>query len=132
VKRLILTEIAKSDLASIRRYSTRTWGRHQTSKYIDDLRDTMKGLVRGTVITRARDDLRPGVLMAPSGRHSIFFEPTTPESWWFAFSTAGWTTADTWAPLTPTMALEAGGQVIRWLQDRRGVWPAHNGWRTAC
>lgn len=74
MKRLVLTEIAKADLASIRRYSTRTWGRDQTSRYIDDLRDTMKGLVRGTVITRARDDLRPGVLMATSGRHSVFFE----------------------------------------------------------
>ena len=74
MKRLVLTEIARADLASIRRYSTRTWGRDQTSRYIDVLRDTMKGLVRGTVITRAREDLRPGVLMATSGRHSIFFE----------------------------------------------------------
>ena len=74
MKRLVLTEIAKSDLASIRRYSTRTWGPDQTSRYIDDLRDKMKGLVRDTAITRARDDLRPGVLMVTSGRHSIFFE----------------------------------------------------------
>jgi toxin ParE1/3/4 len=74
VKRLVLTEIARADLASIRRYSTRTWGRDQTSKYIDALRDTMKALVRGTVVTRSRDDLRPGLLMASSGRHSIFFE----------------------------------------------------------
>jgi toxin ParE1/3/4 len=74
VKRLVLAEIARADLAKIRRYSTRTWGRDQTSKYMDALRDTMKGLVRGTVITRARDDLRPGVQMATSGRHSIFFE----------------------------------------------------------
>ena len=74
MKRLVLTEIAKADLASIRRYSARTWGRDLTSRYIDDLRDTMKGLVRGTVVTRSRDDLRPGILMATSGRHSIFFE----------------------------------------------------------
>lgn len=74
MKRLVLTEIARADLVSIRRYSTRTWGRDQTSKYMDALRDTMKGLVRGTVITRARDDLRPAILMATSGRHSIFFE----------------------------------------------------------
>lgn len=74
MKRLVLTEIARADLASIRRYSTRAWGRDQTSKYIDALRDTMKSMVRGTVIARARDDLRPGILMATSGRHSIFFE----------------------------------------------------------
>jgi len=74
VKRLVLTEIARADLASIRRYSTRTWGRDQTSKYVDALRDTMKGLVTSTALTRERGDLRPGVLMATSGRHSIFFE----------------------------------------------------------
>lgn len=34
----------------------------------------MKGLVRGTVVTRARDDLRPVTQMATSGRHTIFFE----------------------------------------------------------
>lgn len=36
----------------------------------------MKGLGRGTVVTRARHDLRPGIQMATSGRHSIFFEAT--------------------------------------------------------
>ena len=38
------------------------------------LRDTMKGLVRGAVFTRTRDDLRPAIQMARSGSHSIFFE----------------------------------------------------------
>jgi plasmid stabilization system protein ParE len=38
VKRLDLTEIAQADLASIRRYSSRTWGRDQTAKYMDALR----------------------------------------------------------------------------------------------
>ncbi len=41
---------------------------------MDALRDTMKGLVQGTVVTRSRDDLRPAIQMATSGRHSIFFE----------------------------------------------------------
>ena len=38
------------------------------------IRDTLKGLIRGTVLTRNRDDLRPGLKMATSGRHCIFFE----------------------------------------------------------
>jgi toxin ParE1/3/4 len=41
---------------------------------MDALRDTMKGLVRGSVVTRARDHLTPGIQIATSGRHSIFFE----------------------------------------------------------
>ena len=74
MRRLVLTEIARADLASIRRYSTRTWGRGQTTTYMDALRSTLKGLVRGTADTRGRDDLRPGIQMATGGRHSIFFE----------------------------------------------------------
>jgi toxin ParE1/3/4 len=74
VRRLELTEIARADLKSIRRYSTRKWGQDRTSRYIGALRDTLKGLVRGTVVTRNRDDLRPGLQMATSGRHCIFFE----------------------------------------------------------
>ena len=39
------------------------------------LSDTMKGLLAGTVVSRNRDDLRPGLQMATSGRHHVFFEP---------------------------------------------------------
>jgi toxin ParE1/3/4 len=74
VKRLAFTEIARADLAAIRRYSLRTWGPHQTSRYMDALRDAMKGLAQGSVASRPRSDLRPAIMMATSGRHSIFFE----------------------------------------------------------
>ena len=74
MKRLELTEIARADLKSIRRYSTRTWGQHRTTQYMAALRDTMKSLLAGTAVTRSRDDLRPGLRMAASGRHCIFFE----------------------------------------------------------
>jgi plasmid stabilization system protein ParE len=39
-----------------------------------DLRDTLKGLLAGTVVSRNRDDLRLGLQMATSGRHRMFFE----------------------------------------------------------
>jgi toxin ParE1/3/4 len=73
-RRLELTEIARADLKSIRRYSIRTWGQDRTSQYMTAIRDTLKGLVRGTVLTRNRDELRPGLQMVTSGRHCIFFE----------------------------------------------------------
>ena len=38
------------------------------------VRDTLKGLVQGAVVARARHDVRPGIQMATSGRHCIFFE----------------------------------------------------------
>lgn len=74
MRRIEFTEIARADLKSIRRYSSRAWGTDRTSKYLNALRDTVKGLVRGTVVSRSRDDLRPGLQMATSGRHCIFFE----------------------------------------------------------
>ncbi len=74
MKRLVLTEIALADLASIRRYSARTWGPDRTRNYMDALREAMKGIVRGTALTRERSDLRPSLQMVGSGRHCIFFE----------------------------------------------------------
>ncbi len=38
------------------------------------LRDTIKGLLGSTVVSRNRDDLRPGLQMATCGRHCVFFE----------------------------------------------------------
>jgi len=38
------------------------------------LRDTLKGLLASTVVSRDRDDIRPGLQMAISGRHCVFFE----------------------------------------------------------
>jgi toxin ParE1/3/4 len=73
-RRLELTEIARADLKSIRRYSIRTWGEDRTSQYMGAIRETLKAVVRGTVPARNRDDLRPGLQMATSGRHCIFFE----------------------------------------------------------
>jgi toxin ParE1/3/4 len=74
VRRLELTEIARDDLKSIRRYSQRTWGPERTLQYLAGLRETMKGLVGGTVVSRQRDDLKPGLRMTVSGRHCVFFE----------------------------------------------------------
>jgi toxin ParE1/3/4 len=74
VRRLELTEIAHADLKSIRRYSTRTWGRDRTAQYMAALRNTMKRLTAGGLVSRSRDDLRTGLQMTTSGRHCIFFE----------------------------------------------------------
>ena len=74
MRRLDVTEIARAALKSIRRYSQRTWGPDRTAQYMAALRDTMKGLLAGTAVGRDRDDLRPGLQMATSGRHCVFFE----------------------------------------------------------
>ncbi|AMY10714.1 Toxin ParE1 [Luteitalea pratensis] len=74
MKRLVIAEIARADLTSIRRYSTRTWGPGADRQVHECLQDCLKALTRGTEFTRSRDDLWPRIRMATSGRHSIFFE----------------------------------------------------------
>ena len=74
MRHLELTQIARADLKSIRRYSQRTWGPDRTAEYMGALRDTLQGLLAGTVVSRNREDLRPGLQMATSGRHCVFFE----------------------------------------------------------
>jgi toxin ParE1/3/4 len=74
VKHLDIGEIARADLRSIRRFSLKALGPERTSEYMSALRDTMKGLARQTVVSRQRDDLRPGLRMALTGRHCLFFE----------------------------------------------------------
>ena len=64
MRQLQLTETARADLKSVRRYSQRTWGSDRTAQYMAALRDTLKGLLTGTVISHHRDDLR----------HCVFFE----------------------------------------------------------
>lgn len=45
--------------------------RGEASKHMDVLRDRMNALVQATMVTRERNDLRPAIQMAASGRHSI-------------------------------------------------------------
>ena len=74
MRHLELTQVAQADLKSIKRYSSRAWGSEQTERYLADLRSTMKAIVAGAVVSRERTDLRPGLRMAVSGRHCVFFE----------------------------------------------------------
>lgn len=74
MRHLELTETARADLKSIGRYSIREWGAERTAHYMTALSDVMKRLVAGTSVSREREDLRPGLRMATSGRHCIFFE----------------------------------------------------------
>ena len=60
----------------------------------------MNGLLAGTVVSRNRDDLRPGVQMATSGRRCVFFEADQSRILSSVCSTTGWTISVT-SKLTP-------------------------------
>ena len=59
-------------LKSARRYSLRRWGPERTAQYMAAVRDTVRGpLLKPS--SRKRPDLRPGLRMAISGQHCVFF-----------------------------------------------------------
>ncbi len=102
MRHLELTEIALADLKSIRPYSQRTWGPERTAQYMSALRDTLKELLAGTVVSRTRDDLGPGLQMATSGRHRVFFEADSSRILTSACSTTAWTIGATSKLTKPT------------------------------
>ena len=87
------------------------------------IRDTLKGLVRGTVPTRNRDDLRLGLQMVISGRHASFSRPTNHVSLSFACCTTGCRTTDAAAfYLACRSAVAANGD----RQDEEGSTGSHD------
>ncbi|HVT48340.1 MAG TPA: hypothetical protein VHD57_11170 [Vicinamibacterales bacterium] len=62
----------------------------------------MKGLVRGTVLARRRDDLRPDIQMASSGRR-IFFEADESRVLVVRILHDAWTTVATLTQMASTL-----------------------------
>ncbi len=68
-----LTLAAEKDYADILRYTLQTWGRAQYNKYRLLLRETFDQVAGRPALGKKRDDLRPGCLSYPAGRHIIFY-----------------------------------------------------------
>lgn len=64
---------AKSDLLNIGRYTLRTWGETQTSRYLDALERCAGMLARNPALGRKCDWIRPGLYRLESGRHVLFY-----------------------------------------------------------
>jgi plasmid stabilization system protein ParE len=91
VRHLELTEIARADLKSIRRYSARTWGSDRTAEYMAALRDTMKGLLAGTVVSRNRHPPGLGCRWLRAAVTACSSRSTSHASSSFVCSTTEWT-----------------------------------------
>lgn len=87
-----LTDLAKSDLRSIGRYTQTTWGREQRNVYLTRLDECFHLLAQEPERGRACDDIRPGYRQYHVGRHLIFYR-----------------------------AIEEGIEIVRILHDRMDV-----------
>jgi toxin ParE1/3/4 len=73
MKRYILSPEAKMDIANIRKYTTRQWGKAQTDKYTLQLRERMRWLADNPMLGRARDEVKEGYRSFNEGSHIIFY-----------------------------------------------------------
>lgn len=64
---------ALKDIEGIWSYSYKTWGVQQARNYLENIHDICKELTANPKLGKSRDDLHPGLLVYPSGKHLIFY-----------------------------------------------------------
>ena len=70
-----LTKKAKSDLRSIGRYTEKTWGREQRTRYLAQLDGSFHALANNPEQGRSCDEIRQGYRKYQVGRHLVFYRP---------------------------------------------------------
>ncbi len=73
MKRYILSPEAKTDIASIRKYTTQQWGNAQTDKYTLQLRERLRWLADNPMLGMSRDEIKEGYRSFKEGSHIIFY-----------------------------------------------------------
>jgi toxin ParE1/3/4 len=71
--RFYLSQLAKSDLRAIGRYTQVTWGREQRNRYLTQLDACFDRLAQQPELGRACDDICAGYRKYPIGRHLVFY-----------------------------------------------------------
>ena len=72
--KLILSELAKNDIAEIWDYTIKEWSEEQAIRYYNDMMDTCELIASNPDSAgRNRDDIRPGLKSTSYGKHVIFF-----------------------------------------------------------
>lgn len=68
-----VARLAESDVNSIVRYTMKTWGREQTKRYNQDLRECFQILADNPSLGRTCDSIRPGLHRFERGKHVVFY-----------------------------------------------------------
>ena len=78
-KRLILSESAKSDLASIAKYTMKKWGMQQKTRYLSLIKKSLLTLQRSEsddlqlVMGKYRSDIADGLFSYSIGKHTVYY-----------------------------------------------------------
>jgi toxin ParE1/3/4 len=70
--RLRVSAKAQCDLEEIWRYTLETWSEDQADLYVGQVRAAMELLTRNPGLSRAADDIRPGLRKYTVGSHILF------------------------------------------------------------
>ena len=68
-----LSPAAQADLESIWEYSLRHWGEAQAETYIRSIQTACEALAKGTIVSRAVEEIRTGYRKVAVGSHVMFF-----------------------------------------------------------
>ena len=73
---LTIAPLARDDIKDIGRYTQETWGMAQRNTYLRAFAAIFEQIRIGTVVGRARGEIRENLLCYPCNRHMIFFRRT--------------------------------------------------------
>jgi toxin ParE1/3/4 len=73
---LAITPLARADIKNIGRYTQTTWDLAQRDIYLRAFAVIFDQMRDGTILGRARDEIRANLLCHPCNKHIIFFRRT--------------------------------------------------------
>jgi toxin ParE1/3/4 len=76
-KQLVIAAAAKIDLKDIYQYGLRQWGKVQSDRYLENIKDQLWSLREQPLIGVDRSELLPGVRSLPIESHTLFYRTTT-------------------------------------------------------
>jgi len=71
--KLVISEMAKQDLASIEEYTRDNWGKRQADDYLSQIENRFLRLLESPYLGTARPDVSEGYRCLPEGKHLIFY-----------------------------------------------------------
>lgn len=71
--KLVISEMAKEDLASIEEYTRDNWGKLQADVYLSQIENRILSLLERPSLGIARPDISDGYRCLPEGKHLIFY-----------------------------------------------------------
>lgn len=71
--KLVISDLAKQDLASIEEYTRDNWGDHQADVYLAQVENRILSLLETPYLGTARPDVSDDYRCLPEGKHLIFY-----------------------------------------------------------